>query len=405
MKKLSKFLTVAAMAALAMPLAAHAEHTAVLPEYPGSVHAGYLGVGLHDVSEDRAAALKLKDARGVEVIALDHDGPAAKVGFREHDVILQMNGQDVASEEQLRRMLRETPAGRKANFLLSRDGQQVKIQVVLGDRAKVERASLADLPQLTAKLAQMSTMENPLPEGFGSFEIFDGADVPPGELVMFGNVSGAQVEALGPQLAKYFGAKDGVGVLVKEVRPDSVAAKGGLKAGDVIVRAAGQPVPSRVEWERLLRDNRGKAMPLDVLRDKHPQKLTLTIAARTQGELVPQSFELDLPDMAQLEAQVQAQVNPQAMAEAQKALADAQTQIAAHGADIEKSMAGLKKQMDSPEFKQQMQAAQAEAQAAVEQWKARQPQMQEEIDEQVKDAAEQARRAAEAVQQQFTPME
>jgi len=71
---------------------------------------GYLGIDLRDVSEDQVTVLKLKDVHGVEIVGVDHDGPACKSGLRVHDVILQMNGQSVEGEEQLRRMLRETPA-------------------------------------------------------------------------------------------------------------------------------------------------------------------------------------------------------------------------------------------------------------------------------------------------------
>src|SRR5690242_16152315 len=72
----------------------------------------YLGVDLRDVTTDRLSALKLKEERGVEVTMVDQDAPAGKAGLKEHDVILTMNGTNVDSVEQLRRMIHETPAGR-----------------------------------------------------------------------------------------------------------------------------------------------------------------------------------------------------------------------------------------------------------------------------------------------------
>src|SRR6202522_2084217 len=66
---------------------------------------GYIGGETRDVSEDAGGALRLKDAHGVEVTNLDHDGPACKAGIKVHDVILQINGQGIDGEEQLRHLL------------------------------------------------------------------------------------------------------------------------------------------------------------------------------------------------------------------------------------------------------------------------------------------------------------
>ena len=83
---------------------------------PGSSSArtaqGYLGVSVRDVTPDQLPALKLKDARGAEIILVDHDAPAGKAGLREHDVVLQINGQTIAGKDQLSRMLHESAPGR-----------------------------------------------------------------------------------------------------------------------------------------------------------------------------------------------------------------------------------------------------------------------------------------------------
>ncbi len=41
-----------------------------------------------NVTEEQAAALKLKDVHGVEITGVDHDAPACKAGLEVHDVIL-----------------------------------------------------------------------------------------------------------------------------------------------------------------------------------------------------------------------------------------------------------------------------------------------------------------------------
>src|SRR6476620_9629954 len=95
-----------------------------------------MGVDIADVTTDRLSALKLKDERGVEVTMVDQDAPAGKAGLKEHDVILSMNGTEVESGAQLRRMIRETPAGRVVTLGVSRDGQPLTLKVQLADRHK-----------------------------------------------------------------------------------------------------------------------------------------------------------------------------------------------------------------------------------------------------------------------------
>jgi len=89
----------------------------------------YLGVDIADITSDRLAVLKLKEEKGVEVTMVDQDAPAGKVGIKEHDVILTMNGTPVESKTQLHRMIHETPPGRVVTFGISRDGQPVTVKV------------------------------------------------------------------------------------------------------------------------------------------------------------------------------------------------------------------------------------------------------------------------------------
>src|SRR5215469_8470001 len=109
-------------------------YAAAMGEAHGQAARGYLGIDMRDVSEDQLGALKLKEARGVEITSIDHDGPACKSGMRVHDVILQMNGQMVENDEQLRRMLKDMPVGRSVTFVISRDGQTQTLTMQTADR-------------------------------------------------------------------------------------------------------------------------------------------------------------------------------------------------------------------------------------------------------------------------------
>src|SRR6266403_2421101 len=102
----------------------------------GGGGSSYLGVDIADVTTERLGALKLKEEHGAEVTMVDPDAPAGKAGLKEHDVILTLNGAGVESAAQLRRMIRETPAGRVVALGISREGQPQTVKVQLASRSK-----------------------------------------------------------------------------------------------------------------------------------------------------------------------------------------------------------------------------------------------------------------------------
>jgi membrane-associated protease RseP (regulator of RpoE activity) len=78
---------------------------------------------------------------------------------------------------------------------------------------------------------------------------------------------GVTVQTLTPQLAAYFGAKNGV--LVADVANDSAAAQAGLKAGDVITSVNGRDVLSRSDLTRALNEaGTTGEVTIGIVRDK-----------------------------------------------------------------------------------------------------------------------------------------
>jgi serine protease Do len=285
---------------------------------------GYLGVDIRDVTDDQVAALKLKEAGGAEIVMLDHDGPASKAGLKEHDVVLQMNGQAIEGEEQLRRMLHETPAGRTIALSISRDGQPQTISVQLGNRAEVERQAWD---------SHFTIPEPPTPplfmqKGFmGSGAVATVPPVSPDAPIIISRSfvslrtsdTGALVENLTPQLADFFGAKKGV--LIASVDEKSPAATAGLKAGDVITKANATEIATPSDWIRTVRENRGKPVTLTVLRNKQEQTITITPAdSKDKKHSELEQFNLDLPDTQAMVAEMKPEMSALADAVRQQAL-------------------------------------------------------------------------------------
>ncbi len=99
-------------------------------------------------------------------------------------------------------------------------------------------------------------------------------------------ILGVEAEALTPQLAEFFGVKDGV--LVRSVFKDSAAEKAGIKAGDVITKVEQEPVTSASELTGALRSARSKTtFPLQIVRDRREMTLTVTIDKTHTGGMTP----------------------------------------------------------------------------------------------------------------------
>jgi serine protease Do len=245
----------------------------------GGGGSSYLGVDIADVSPERLGELKLKEEHGAEVTMVDQDAPAGKAGLHEHDVIVSLNGTAVESAAQLRRMIKETPAGRVVNLGISRDGQSMTIKVQLADRRK----SMAWQPkggEFKFEMPQMPTMPD--------------FDMPVSVVVVHQSArSGLMVENISPQLGDFFGVKDGKGVLVRSVEKGSRGEKAGFRAGDVVVKVNNQPVHDTSDFTHALRSSSGSAAAVTVMREKREQNLTLTLPEKKDsGSLLEDSFDI-----------------------------------------------------------------------------------------------------------------
>ena len=90
---------------------------------------------------------------------------------------------------------------------------------------------------------------------------------------------GIGIQGLSPQLAEYFGTKDGV--LVSSVEPDSPAGKAGLKAGDVITAIGDTEVSSPSDLTRAVhRAEDGSDLSITYMRDKKKGTATAKLETR-----------------------------------------------------------------------------------------------------------------------------
>ena len=327
----------------------------------------YLGVDTEDITADKLGPLHLKEERGVEVTMVDQDAPAGKAGFKEHDVILSINDQQVQSVEQLRRMIHEIPAGRTINVGISRDGQPMTLRAQLADRGKMsnmEHAFNFTIPAINIPAISIPPINMPQ---------MDFANV----VVIHSPIrSGLMIENLTPQLGEFFGVKSGNGVLVRSVEKGSRGESAGFHAGDVIVKINGSSVGDCSDFTRLLRKGADNKAAVTVLRDKKEQNLTLILPdVKHTGAIEPASdvetepcAELTEPEqeMASLKMRL-ALVDRQAAKEAavqmkllkpemEKLQRQYRMEIQGHQAEVQQQMEKMQKDMlkQKDEMKKQL---------------------------------------------------
>lgn len=217
--------------------------------------------------------LDAKDASGagVRIETVQPGTPAARAGFAAGDIVVEFDGQPVRSMRQFRRIVEET-----------RPGQEVKAIVVRAG----SRQTLAVTPELTSV---MRTPENTrLKKELGQLTPFAFENrvparpaLPARSALLPGSPRlGAEVMALDTQLAGYFGTMGGV--LITSVTPDSVAARAGLKAGDVITEIGTRKVNTPADVAEALRSvEAGSSVAVRAVRDKKDVSLTISMAPAT----------------------------------------------------------------------------------------------------------------------------
>jgi S1-C subfamily serine protease len=103
----------------------------------GHVYRGYLGASLQPVRLGRPAndAPPSGSGRGILVVSLDPDGPAARSGLLVGDIVTAWNGKPVDRVREVMRFLSPDSVGHPVDLMLLRGGAPRELKVVIGERA------------------------------------------------------------------------------------------------------------------------------------------------------------------------------------------------------------------------------------------------------------------------------
>ena len=179
----------------------------------GSVHHGYLGIAMNDVTPENAQFFNLKNAEGAIISQVNPGSPAAGAGLKSGDVITQLNGIAVPNGGDLQLQVAQLTPGTHIKLGILRNGSPQDVHVTLGEYKK--DAEVADNDGSETGSAQNS-----------------------GKL-------GLAMGELTPDVRQQFNVPASVrGAAIEQVRPGSPAEDAGLQPGDVIMEVNRHPATS-----------------------------------------------------------------------------------------------------------------------------------------------------------------
>lgn len=169
----------------------------------GSVSRGWLGVSIQEVDTELARSFGLAKPEGALVAQVMPGGPADEGGIQAGDIITSFNGRPILFSSDLPHQVGQVAPGEVARLALVRHGK---------------------LKELELKVGELPSQKTPVAQSNGRKQQSQATSGP----------LGIQVDELTESQRKRLQIAGGV--LVREIRPGSAAARAGLQPGDVIVQ-------------------------------------------------------------------------------------------------------------------------------------------------------------------------
>lgn len=183
----------------------------------GRVTRAWLGVVIQDVLPGMEKQFGVAPGEGVVVADVVPDSPAERAGIQSGDVVVSVDGRPVHNTNELQTEIMYRGVGERVQVGIVRDGRELTLSVVLGERPLEEVVAPAPSPSEEA------------PQKFG-----------------------LTVQDVTPELAQRYGLPRTEGVVVVAVESGSRAYWAGIREGDVILEVDRQPIHTLADWNQIV---------------------------------------------------------------------------------------------------------------------------------------------------------
>jgi serine protease Do len=245
---------------------------------------GYLGVQTVEINKDNYTKFGLSSVRGVAIEKVVEGSPAANAGLRDGDVIIAVNGDEVASSRKLTRLITEIDPDHTAKITVLRNGSQQDVTATLGRRPtpRFENGSFATTLPGGIEIPDLKEFPRIDVPGVAMAPGMEGRSFAWG--VGQGRSIGIGVYPMTKQLGERYGVESGV--MINDVRNDSPAAKSGLRAGDIIVEADGKAVKNSLDLIRAINAKKEGDVQVTYVRDRDRKTISMTPEISKDGGFV-----------------------------------------------------------------------------------------------------------------------
>jgi serine protease Do/serine protease DegQ len=158
----------------------------------GEVKRGYIGAQMQDLNPELADAFGVKERAGAVLVDIEPESPADAAGLKPGDIVVSVDNRPVTNASDLRNRLGLARVGDKLALDVVRNGKRDQVTVRISERRSAQSATALRNPRLAG--------------------------------ITFGDIDPAQ-----PQYGETRG------VVVVDLEPQSLAARAGLRPGDVIL--------------------------------------------------------------------------------------------------------------------------------------------------------------------------